>query len=209
MRITNAQKKELSDIVIVNGLKIIDFNTSGDNQNFEVKYKHDYYSFSISLQNPGSYYLTIFSVDNTNGYSLSGKWDRTLFYFKNWAREIFEELTTPTGWNTFENENYLNTNIEDIEEKFSDTDKILVLQGIDELKERISQLDLPNESIKMIDRKLDDLKIKVDELSKFDWKSLLIGTLVSLILSLSLPPELNGTIWYFVSQSFNNPKQLR
>jgi len=204
MRITNTQKKELSNTFRELGLNFFDFETTGQHKEFKIKYKHEYYSFSINYQTKDSYYLTIYPVDDTKGYSVSGNWEQTKQRFANWAKGIFIELNTSTGWETFENQNYLDTDINDIDEQFSDTDKILVRQGLKELKERFSQLELSHEAIITIDKKLNDLDKKVDELSKFDWKSLLIGTIASLMLALAIPPDLNGVIWEYVKTAFNN-----
>ena len=82
-------------------MNILDFKTSGQFKEFKVECKFDYFSFSISKQKAGEYYLTIFPVDNTKRYSVGGKWTDVLSRFKTWARKINKGLTTPTGWESF------------------------------------------------------------------------------------------------------------
>lgn len=204
MRITNTQKKELSDIFREVGLDVFDFETIGLHKEFKVKYKYEYYSFSINYQKEDNYYLTIFPIYNTKGFSVGGTWGQVKKRFSDWSKGIANEISTPTGWETFENENYLDTDLEDLDEQFSEKDKILVRQGLNELKERFSRLELPISTIKAIEKKLDELDKKVDQLSKFDWKSLLIGTIASLMLAFAIPSELNGIIWEYVKTAFNN-----
>ncbi|MCF6359884.1 MAG: hypothetical protein L3J29_03885 [Cyclobacteriaceae bacterium] len=143
-------------------------------------------------------------MNNTKGYSVGGNWEQTKKHFIDWAREISIELLTPTGWDTFESESYLEPDIDDLNEKFSEADKVLARQSLKVLKEKLTQLELPIESIKIIEKKLDDLDEKIDTLSKFDWKSFLIGTIASLILVLSIPQDSNGLIWEYVKTAFNN-----
>jgi hypothetical protein len=109
MRITNLQKRELSDIFQKLELNIHDFKTSGQYKEFKIEFKFDYFSFSINKRNQTEFNLTIYPVDNKNGYSVGAKWDNVLIYFEKWAKEIKSELSTPTGWDTFESENYLKT----------------------------------------------------------------------------------------------------
>jgi hypothetical protein len=53
---------------------------------------------------------------------------------------------------------------------------------------------------------LDALSAKIDELNKFDWKSMFIGTIASLIMTLVVPPEVSGMLWEYIKMSFNNLK---
>ena len=204
MRITNTQKKELSDIFRKSGLNILDFDTSGQYQEFKVKFKYEYYSFSISYQKPDNYLLTVFPIDDTKGYSKDGAtWENTKVRFEKWAKQIFTELSTPTGWETFQSENFLNADFQELEQEFIDTEKEQVRQSIKELQEKINNLKLPEPSLQAIHKKLDDLSLKVDELSKFDWKSLFVGTFASLIITLGIPPEINGIIWDYIKTAFS------
>lgn len=206
MRITNIQKKELSDIFRESNLNILEFETSGQHKEFKVKFKHEYFSFSINIQKPDVYYLTIYPIDNTEGYSVSSNWAVTKNKFKDWINQIDNDLNTPNGWNTFQSSNYLNADFSDLEENFEETEKEQTRQNIQVLKEKINLIELPKESIDIINKKLDDLSIKLDVMSKFDWKSLFLGTVASLIMSLGIPPETNGILWEYIKISFSGLK---
>lgn len=71
----------------------------------------------------------------------------------------------PTGWETFQGENYLNANYQ---EKFKEEEKIQTRNSIKELRGNILGLELPAPTPDAINRKLDDLSNKIDGLSKFD-----------------------------------------
>ena len=206
MRITNIQKKELSEIFKKNNLNTIDFETSGEYQEFNIKFKHDYFSFLISKVKDDVYSITIFAIDRKNAYNFSDTWANTLKRFDGWAQKVSTELNSSTGWETFENTNFLNTDYEDLVSEFTQAEKSQTRQSIHELKVKIKLLDLPENSLKIIENKLDSLSLKVDELNKFDWKSLFIGTIASLIMSFIIPQEASGLFWEYIKSSFNNLK---
>jgi hypothetical protein len=206
MRITNIQKKELSEIFKKNNLNTIDFETSGEYQEFNIKFKHDYFSFLISKVKDDVYSITIFAIDRKNAYNFSDTWANTLKRFDGWAQKVSTELNSSTGWETFENTNFLNTDYEDLVSEFTQAEKSQTRQSIHELKVKIKLLDLPENSLKIIENKLDSLSLKVDELNKFDWKSLFIGTIASLIMSFVIPQEASGLFWEYIKSSFNNLK---
>lgn len=203
MRITNTQKKELSDIFRQAGLNVLDFETSGQHKEFKIKFKHEYFSFLINIQKPDAYNLSIFPINNTNGYTIAANWIESKKHFEKWVKQLATELNTATGWETFQSDNFLNASFEELEQKFTETEKIQTRQSILELKEKIKALELPEESIKIIERKLDDLHAKVDDLKKFDWKSLFVGSIASLIMTLAIPPEVSGLLWEYIKTAFS------
>jgi hypothetical protein len=77
-----------------------------------------------------------------------------------------------------------------------------VRNSLTELKERIKVLELGEEKYGVIERKIDDLSKKLDELNKFDWKSLFIGSIANLIMTMAIPPEASGMIWHFIKALF-------
>ncbi|MGD0712348.1 MAG: hypothetical protein ABR968_14325 [Bacteroidales bacterium] len=140
MRITNIQKKELSDIFRESGLNVLDFETTGQYKEFKIKFKHDYYSFSLNIQKDKNYYLTIFPIDNTQGYSVGATWTQTKNYFAEWTMQLATDLNTATGWETFQSHNFLNADFKELAQEFSETEKEQVRQSIKELKEKIKTL---------------------------------------------------------------------
>lgn len=203
MRITNIQKNELSDIFRNTGLNLLDFETSGQYKEFKIKFKHEYFSFSININESNKYVAVLLPVNDTSGHQFSGTWEQIKRHFSNWIHQIAVELNTPTGWETFQSENFLNAEYEELNQDFSDTEKMQARQSIINLKVRVESLELPADKINIINKKLDDLSIKVDEFSKFDWKSLFIGTVASLIMTLVIPPQASGLLWEYIKTAFS------
>lgn len=206
MRITNVEKKQLSDIFHKFKLNIFDFEATGEYEVFKIKFKYDYFSFAIAKQKPNVYQIEYFSVDNKNAISTAVNWNDLLQIFLQWSKKIFAELNSPTGWESFENTNFFNVEYEELNSKFTDAEKIQTKQSIKELKVKIKLLNLTPEKLEIINVKLDSLNSKVDELNKFDWKSMFLGTIASLIMTFIVPQEASGMLWEYIKSSFNNLK---
>ena len=206
MRITNTQKKELADLFKQQNLNLLDFEVSGEFQEFKVQFKYDYFSFTVIKLRPDDYTIKVLSVTNTQPLSYSGKWDIVKAKFHGWVKKLDDELNTETGWENFETFNFLNDEYQDLENNFSDTEKVQIKANIKTLKIKIKSLKLPEENLKIIETKLDNLANAVDELNKFDWKSQFVGTIASLIMALIIPPEFNGIIWTYIKSAFGGLK---
>lgn len=202
MRITNVQKKELADIFNKTGLSKLDFDVSGQHKEFKIKFKHDFFSFSINAESTDYYKLIIYDVDNTQPKSIKVSWASTKKWFERWIKRIGQELSTPTGWESFQSDNYLNADFGDLDNEFSSAEKIQVRESIKELSVRVKNFELPSKNLDIIDRKLNELSSKVDDLNKFDWKALFLGTMASLVITLGIPPEINGLLWDYIKMAF-------
>ncbi len=206
MRITNTQKNELAHIVEAENLKTHDFELSGQLKEFKVKYKHDYFSFSINKQKTDSYNLTIFSIHSTSGSSTAARWIRTKAEFTSWIKAVAGEINAPSRWNSFEGDAFQGINHEALDEEFTEEEKVNIKESIKEFRSRIKTLEISKHSIALIARKLDDVESQVEELKKFDWLALFFGTLAGLVLTLSIPPEASGLLWEYARNVFNGLK---
>jgi hypothetical protein len=97
----------------------------------------------------------------------------------------------------------LNADFHELNEKFNVQEKAQVKESIKELIERVKTLELPTTTLLTIEQKLNELSNKVDELKKFDWKSLFLGTAASLIMTLAIPPEAAGQLWEYIKAAFS------
>ncbi len=206
MRITNIQKKELSEIFREVGLNILDFEVFGQFKEFKVKFKHEYFSFAINKIRTDTYTLIILPVNDTKGSTVTVNWEDTKKRFKSWANKLYKELNTPTGWQSFQSENFLNAGLKELENGFSEIEKDQVRQSMYELKDKVKTLELTAEKAEIIVEKLSQLSKKVDDLSKFDWKSLFIGNIANLIMVLGIPPETSGMLWEYIKMAFSGLK---
>ena len=206
MRITNVEKKQLSDVFLKFKLNIFDFETTGEYEVFKIKFKYDYFSFAIVKKKPSVYLMEYCSVDNKNAISSEVNWNTLLQHFLEWAKKLYAELNSPTGWESFENTNFLNAEYEELNTNFTDIEKRQTKQSIKDLKVKIKLLNLSPDKLEIIESKLDSLSIKIDELNKFDWKSMFIGTIASLIMTFVVPQEAGGMFWEYIKSSFHNLK---
>jgi len=206
MRITNQQKKQLFDIFEGNRLNLIDFEISDSYQEFEIISKFDYFSFTVRRNDINEYQITVLSIHTTRAGTTVMIWDQVLIRFRLWLKEIKAELNTPNSWETFKNENYLNTGFNDLNQSFSKKEKESTRRSLAYIKEKIKTLDVSLDTLKIIEQKLEELDTKMDKLKKFDWKSLFIGTIASLIMSLGIPPESAGMLWEMIKSAFSGLK---
>lgn len=206
MRITNQQKKELSHIFKENNLNLLDFEVFGNNHEFTIKFKFDYFSFTVIRKDSDEYVVTISSINNARKGSAVVKWQGVISKFQLWTKELNNEINTPTGWESFESQNYLNNEFTDLNKPFSEEEKIITRNSLKYLKSKIIELDIPIENLKILEKKLDELNDKVEELTKFDWKSLFIGTIASIIMSLGIPAESAGMLWEYIKSAFSGLK---
>lgn len=203
MRITNLQKKALSDLLREVGLNVVDFEVSGMHKEFKVQYRYDYFSFSINRVGLQQYSIGILPVNSTKPISETGDWDYLISRFGVWAEQLAKELSTPTGWEHFESENYLDLKAIDLDRPFSSEEKKQVRKSLDHYKFYIDgQSAFGAEDKQVILDKLEELSGKLEEMNKFDWKSLLIGTLSNVVMVLGLPSEVSGLIWEGLKSAF-------
>jgi hypothetical protein len=208
IRITNDLKQQLAEIFKLSGLNSHDFDLIQDFSEFTLKYKFDYFSFYINRNDSENFYTTIFAIESKEGSSRLLNWSDLKIVFENWLKGIFFELKGQSGWEGFGKENFIYSNYSELEEEFTQTEKEQINAAINEIKEKIKNLDIPLESLKILDSKLDNLNTKVDILNKFDWKSLFAGTIVSLTLTLGIPPEVNGILTKYINEAFSFLKSI-
>lgn len=204
MRITTIKLKELNDIFINSGLNKNDFKVIIKDEFFLIQCRGQYFSFKVQIQNPNIYRNTIYNIDNRKGVSVASKWEVTKEKFKDWCESLKTEIGINHGWETIESTNYFKTTSEDLNSSFPEPEKISLRLALKGLQEKISHLELPEKNLDIINGKLDNLDTKLDSMSKFDWKSLFIGTIFSLLTTLAIPQEASGLIWSYISESFKN-----
>ncbi len=98
-------------------------------------------------------------------------------------------------------------NVINFEDKtlFSKDEKIQIKLAINELKFLIIQNFSPNnEEQIIIDNRLDYLIDSVERLNKFDWKSLVLSTIISISISLSLDSEKGRLLFELLRKVFLN-----
>ncbi|MDN3656823.1 hypothetical protein QWZ08_14345 [Ferruginibacter paludis] len=92
MRITNKQKIELKNILTESGLDEEQFEFVGEDEKFQIKFRTDFFTFSIEMYEPEKYLNTITYVNNKKPHSLRQNWKDTISQFQHWAKGISEDV---------------------------------------------------------------------------------------------------------------------
>jgi len=131
--------------------------------------------------------------------------------FKTWLRshvkEYFAELTTPDLWTQFASDSkMLNLSTIDFEDKdfFNTEEKQQIRLALRDVRLLIVDQFSPSApELESIDARLDYLSQAVDRLNKFDWKSLLISTIMSISVALSFDTEKGRQLYTLFKQVFD------
>jgi hypothetical protein len=93
--------------------------------------------------------------------------------------------------------------------KFTSSQFVELSKRMKQLQVGIATLELPQAQIKLINKKLDDILSQGKTLSKFDWQSLFLGAIMSLMIALSVTSEVQHQFWQMVKQVFNGVLLLK
>lgn len=217
MKLLTSQKDSLYDLIEEFGLSPLQFsflespssigsidlatNLIYNNQKF-------YFSFESHPNRTETHYSIFCPGTNTFEEKMyTGDWQSQLKYFRLWLRNLKRELETPNKWDRlmFEAQNLsLNDNSSVRENKFSIDEFEDLKNKVKLLKGNINALELETSQIQAINSKLDHLIEMAKTLSKFDWRSLFIGTVMSIVIQLNVTPENATALWSLIKSTFNN-----
>ncbi|HSY77944.1 MAG TPA: hypothetical protein VK890_13845 [Bacteroidia bacterium] len=172
-----------------------------------LSYKNTEYSFSFENLIGSNDHYAIFcpgaSSHTDNDTTLS--WTNQLNAVNRWLSYLEREVTSPNKFKRLKHEiegiKMVFTNDED---KFSVHEFEDVQRRVALIKESTLSLGLLPQQINSINSKLDHLTEMAKELNKFDWKSLFIGAIVTIIIQLEVTPEHAKLLWDLIKRSFDN-----
>lgn len=125
--------------------------------------------------------------------------------------EYFEEETRPDLLESFaRTKTYNISEINfDTNEPFLSSEKKIIKSGLEEIKLLIrEEFDFTQSQIGIIDNRIKYLEEAIDRLNKTDWKSLLISTILSIIISLALDTNNSEKMIKLFSKIIDNIPQL-
>ena len=133
-----------------------------------------------------------------------------LYAFKRWLNNhinsYFEEENEIDLWTEYKSVNkILNLEKIDFEDQsyFSSGEKEQIKSAINELKLSIAKnFQLSNEEISQVNKRLDYLSDAPERLNKFDWKSLIIPTILNIATALSLNTQQGKELFELFKQVF-------
>ena len=131
-------------------------------------------------------------------------WSGIIKHFWVWLEYLKREITSEDKWSR------LNRLVESSRFNFTDDFNQLTFQEyenlvekIDVLKERISKLEIQPQQIEQINAKLDHITELSKKMTKMDWRNLFVGTIISILIQLSLSPEVGQQILDIIRELFS------
>jgi hypothetical protein len=215
MKLLLSQKNELYDLIERSGLSPSMFEFTEINSQIAagqyatlLAFKNSgfFFSFETGFRTETSHFA-IFSPgrESIKETQNPGSWDLQLRYFIEWLTYLLREINAPNKWDRLKSEiAEIGINTGGDETKFTAFEYENLKQRIQMIKNEVNNIHLNPEELSIIHSKLDHLLELAKEMNKFDWKALFVGTFVSIIIQLSLSPEIGKLLWDIIRQFFNN-----
>jgi len=128
--------------------------------------------------------------------SSSIPWEQVVVYFGKWLKYLKREITSPDKWGrAFGELAYLGSATGSQYTHFTHSEYLNIVNKLDHIKKGLEQIPLTDEQNRGLKAQFDHLETKIDELNKFDWQSLFIGTVISVIIQLGVDKE-NANLLY-------------
>lgn len=201
MRITNQQKKQLSDVFKNSGLKLSDFDVNNGDELFVLQYKFDYFSYKLQ-KNKRNWQVKLRPINQKEELSYEFQWERVLQIFKSWCDKLKIELETDTGWEQLENKNF-DSNFED-DKQLNKVELENIKETLKQIKFKINFLGLDKSIQEDVIKNIDYIENKTDDsITKKEWKLLFYGVLFEMLLSNLLTQDNISNIinWFLESMS--------
>ncbi len=207
MKLLITQKNELFDVIESHGFSPNSFScldiTIKEAPITKIEYNKTDYYFRF---NKSSNITVSWSPSNAlyKEAIIAYNFSECVAHFKSWLGYLNRELTVIDKWKRLADEvTQLSISFVNEFDKFSASEyenlKIQMLL----LKQKIRTIDLLPEQLKVLENKIDHLTGIALDLSKFDWKGLFVGTMVSIIIQLSVTPENAKALWDIIKSIFS------
>jgi hypothetical protein len=213
MRLLTSQKDTLYDIIQEYGLSPAQFEFSEKNKSSfssssvvtGLHYKNSDFVFRFDTLNNEHYCSFCPGNDSYNEEAYPGTWDLELTHFQTWINNLLREINSPNKWDRLQKEMAgIKISFGDEQDKFSVHEYEDLKAKILTLKQGIAKIGFLPDQAMAINAKLDHLTDLAKDLNKFDWKSLFVGTIISVIIQLSVTQENAGLLWRLIKQIFSS-----
>jgi len=215
MKLLTSQKDILFDLIETAGLSPSQFEFEeipskmyyGEKATL-LKYKNSdfYFRFETGSNNTTSHYAIYCpgeSAHTENNHP--GSWDIQLGYVEEWLSNLSREINSLNKWDRLKHEiKSIRIKLGNDEDKFSAQEYTDLKKRMTILKQGVKTIGLLPDQINTINDRLDYLTGLAEEMNKFDWKGLFIGTIISIIIQLSVSVENAETLWALIKKVFNN-----
>ena len=135
------------------------------------------------------------------------------YWFEHDLKDYIEDENVPDLWNEFKSGNRT-LNFDKIDfndkERFSNDERTQIKLSLNELKLLIHKtFDITLEEQKIVSERIDYLIEASNRLNKFDWKSLVISSIISITIALTLDPTKGQVLFDLLKKVFSNIPLLR
>jgi hypothetical protein len=199
-------KDDLPTFIIKHNKSPLEFWVRNSKESY-FEYDCNYIPFSPSFE-PVGYYPNESWYDNINDvYEIFEEW------LNQHIKSYIEEQDAQDMWKTFTSSGSGGLDWESINEEsteyFSEVEKKQLLEQIADFRIRLIDNYEPNEKLMLqIDSKLTYLSESIDRLNKYDWKSLLISTLMGIITTMSLDKSSGHAVITIAKEIFTSSLML-
>lgn len=193
-------KNQIFNYLLKMGWDINDFEIQDSTEIFEIQYKGTplcfRFYFPISFDSFIPSYVT-YSPNWYHDKERQSDWSATFSLFEDWLKEhvklYIEDLNTLDLWDEYIKSNnavcYKNIDFDSLE-NFTPEEQQQLQMSINELKGLIiDKFQLQVEQQKIVNERLDYLITATTRLNKFDWKGVVVNTIISLIIALAFDSE--------------------
>lgn len=201
-----SQKNALFDRIENVGLSPNNFDFL-DNLGNSTRLNHKNSQFFFIIQQSDGYYHLRYSPGEFTQEVMTYQhpWLTTLEFFQNWLSFLKREITAEDKWGRLKDElNQVNITYPEDSDRFTAAEFEALKLKMIAFKIEIRQLSFSDEQLKVLERKIDHLTEIAVDLSKFDWKGLFVGTIVSIIVQLSVTPDNAKALWDIIRKVFSN-----
>lgn len=198
MRLMISQQDHIFDIIVSNEFSPSQFeiqemkakHTGGVDTN--IKYLNSNYSYLFKGELNNIYCSAMFSPGESNiteEYKIDS-WISYVSVFNEWLRYLRREITAPNKWERLLDEmKQISLPFDNSKDKFTALEYEELKRQMNLLKEGIITIGLLPEQINILNDKIDHLTELALTMNKFDWKNLVLGSVLNLATTLALSEE--------------------
>ena len=206
MKLLKGQRNQLFEEIEKINLPPASFTMSSDVFFLRFNSPEKYYFIANELSHPNFAQLDFSPGQNKLVEKVYAKtWNELIQLFSFWLSYLKREITTIDKW-SFLSEELKNLNLIENQDfaKFTYEEFVQIENKINRLKESLPKLIVEKDKIDTLNSNLNHLIEQAKHNSKYDWRNLFIGTVISVIIQLTLSQEQGKELWDLIKNIFTN-----
>jgi hypothetical protein len=169
-----------------------------------VRYSDDFVFMIHYIQNGWSINYSPALARFSQSLSVSN-WYEVLKYLKEWLNYLKREISQIDKWKRLEEQiELINISYSDNNDKFSAQEFEELRNRMFLLKGHLIEINLPTDQLDILNSKIDHLTDLAISMNKFDWYSMFIGSIMSIIIQLGVTHENAKALWTLIKNLFNS-----